>query len=243
MSETLSPDDVILHIANFGFDVFPPIEIPSERTRLNMFFEHARDAWPELYQELSISDVDFKVAARFKKIPFETLVLTNRGPVFRFPIVLPPPVEATNLEGTYMRLFDDVRRGFFQSVVGRKIIRLGLIRELIFGTGGTLPAGLLRGPEEFSGAKLVGGNALLEYRDQKCNVRVQLAPVQVTKTTQLPVGQMVTEPAGFGLRVVLDVNNIELRQLTEDDIQEVLDRACSLWPAELLGYLRERGVS
>ena len=42
-------------------------------------------------------------------IPFDTFVLTNRGPVFIFPLTLPPPVEATTLEEVYVERFDEDR--------------------------------------------------------------------------------------------------------------------------------------
>ena len=60
------------------------------------------------------------------------------------------------------------------------------------------------------------------------------------KRTQLPVGRAITEPTGYGIQVQLDVNNSDLEQaLGDDDIQQVLDRATSLWPNELLEYLQE----
>jgi len=48
----LSTDDLAHHIAGFGMDVYPPIEISNERTRLNVFYEEARSAFPAIYGRL-----------------------------------------------------------------------------------------------------------------------------------------------------------------------------------------------
>lgn len=55
--------------------------------------------------------------------------------------------------------------------------------------------------------------------------------------TQLPVGKKVEEPVGFGIKVTLDINNTELRELGDADIEEILERAVGFWPDELLKYL------
>ena len=67
-----------------------------------------------------------------------------------------------------------------------------------------------------------------------------MAPCQIQMTTQLPVGTKVEQQTGYGLRVVLDVNNWEIRPLEDSDIEEVLTRATGLWPAQLLEYLNGR---
>ncbi len=249
---SLSVRDVCLHVVKFGIDIYPPPAIRDERTRLNMFYEAARDRWPKLFDRLVASDTEFRISRGFRRKPDvegptstgDTFVLTNRGPVFVFPLLLPEPVGATGLEATYLDDFAALRELFFSALPDRKILRLGLVRELVFATGQTPCLGLLHTAPAFAGASLQGGNVLFHYRDDKCNVRIALAPAEITKSTQLPVGQRIEQREGYGLQVQLDVNNSDLRRpLEATDIQEVVERATGLWSEPLLEYLNARSQS
>jgi hypothetical protein len=245
MELSVGLDDLQLHVVKFGIDLYPPLEIASERTRLNLFYEEASQRWPELFEQLLSSNTQFEIAKGFGSPPstrakITTFMLTPRGPVFIFPLALPPPVGATGLEGAYFDRFAAVRALFSGALPGRKCLRIGLVREIIFATGATGCHALLTPVSKFAGAELSGGECLLLYRDAKCNVRIKLQPVEAVRTTQLPVGTRISEPAGHALRVELDVNNVEVRPLEDADIEEVLTRARSLWPDALLEYLNER---
>ena len=140
---SLSTSDIVHHVVTFGIDVYPPIEVSKERTRLNMFYEAACEQWPEIYEKLTVGDTEFRMSKNFRRDPriagssvlFDTFVLTNRGPVFVFPLVLPPPAEATGLDDKYVDWFNDVRKVLLDNVPGRNLLRVGLVRELIFTTG------------------------------------------------------------------------------------------------------------
>ena len=244
----LNQDDLCHHVATFGIDIYPPVEIPNERTRLNMFYEEASRRWEGLYERIEASSTEFKISKTFRaragagggSQPFDTFILTSRGPVFQFPLILPDPVGDTGLGKDYVQKFQQVRNLFLSALPDRKIMRVGLIRDLVFGTGALSTHGMLTSQASFAGTDLVGGKCRFSHRDPKCNVHVELEAVDLMKTTQLPVGTRVTESAGHGLRVQLDVNNAEIRELKDADIEEVLERATSLWPGELLEYLSER---
>ena len=186
---SLSIEDVVHHVATFGLDVYPPLEIQAERTRLNMFYEAAREQWPDVYEQLTAGDTEFKISKRFLRnptivgpaIPVDTFVLTPRGPVFAFPIRLPDPVCETGLDATYCERFSQVRKAFLSGVLGRTILRVGLVREVVFSAGQTNLNGLLSKQSEWSGAKLVGGNRLIQYRDEKCNIRIEMRPCEIRK--------------------------------------------------------------
>ena len=246
MSE-VSIADVAQHVVKFGIDIYPQIDIAADRTRLNMFFEQARERHPELYEQLLASDTEFKVSKQFRRRPevarpsasADTFVLTSRGPVFIFPLRL-PVIGATSLEGQYMDLFREMRSLFQAALPGRKSLRIGLIRELIFDFGQAPCLDLLTSQDEFAGARLGDGGSVFHYVDDECNVRIKFELGEATKSVQLPVGQTVTEKAGFALFVHFDVNSREIRPLEDADIEGVLDRATSLWPDELLKFFRER---
>lgn len=242
----LSLADLCQHSVTFGMDIYPPIEIPQERTRLNMFYEEARRRWNSLFDRLVTSDTEFRISKKFQKSPevagpsysIDTFVLTNRGPVFVFPLLLDEPVGDTGLEVTYLDRFKEIRELFFQAIPNRKFMRVGLIRDLIFNTGSVPCQELIAEQTSFAKAELVGGKAVFKYCDTKHNHNILVEPMSRVRTMQLAAGPTVNEPAGFGVRVQLDVNNTDMgRTLEESDIQEVIERATSLWPDKLLEYI------
>ncbi|MCH7807725.1 MAG: hypothetical protein IIB60_00760 [Planctomycetes bacterium] len=252
--EPLSPsvNDLCYHVVEIGLDAYPPVSIPDERTRLNMFYEEARERWGNLFGRLVASDTEFKISKEFRRTPdvqgpahiAATFVLTNRGPVYAFPLVLPDPINETGLEATYLDDFVDIHRLFFSILPGHGVMRVGLVRELVFTTGEAPSNEILTRQGVFANAKLVGGQSKCTYRDEFHNHQILVEPVSLTKATRLPIGTVKEEHTGYGVRVRLDVNNAEVnRQLEETDIQQVLDRARSLWPDTLLEYLRERSRS
>ncbi len=249
-SNVLSTSDLLHHVVKFGIDIYPPIEIDSERTRLNLFYEEARNRWGDLFEKLVASDTEFKISKEFAQrpgkrpsIPVDTFVLTQRGPVLVVPVLLPAPVASTGFEGRCTELFDKVRELFFAALgTKRECLKVGMVRELVFDTGETPYQHLIATQRSFAGAGLVGGKRLLVFRDEMCNLRVELEPLEITKTIQLPVGANVQQHAGYGVRVLFDVNNAEFRPLNDADITGVLERASSLWPGELIKFINERST-
>lgn len=242
---SLSQEDVVHHVATFGLDVYPPVEIGPERTRLNMFYEAARERWTHLYETLAVGETEFRISKHFRKDPqiagpavlFDTFVLMNRGPVFIFPLTLPPPVESTDLEKEYVDRFYEVLEAFSSAIPGRSFLRVGLVRELVFSTGEEQVTHLLTGQRSWADGELHGGERRVHYRDEQCNILLQFGPIQIRKSIQLPVGTRVEQREGYGLRVRLDVNNSEIRPLADADIKTVVDRALGLWPEHLLEYI------
>jgi hypothetical protein len=216
-----------------------------ERTRLNMFFEDVRVRWASLYERLIAGESEFKISKPFRKdphvqspeIPVDTFVLTQRGPVFVFPLRLPDPVGPTNLESGFRDVFRKVSNTLWSHLPGHTILRVGLVRDVIFSTRQADCTFLVSNQPDWLGAKLVGGRRLIHYRDDKCNIRLEFSPGRIGKATELPVGTKVEEPVGFGLRVRLDVNNDKPRPLQDADIEQVIDRALAFWPDGLLKYV------
>lgn len=241
-------DDLVHHVVKYGFDVYPQIEIPLERTHLSIFYEEARERFGALFDQLLASDTEFRISKEFRSsaqpgagaLRVDTFAITNRGPVLTFPICLPEPVGATGIEEQIPEAFDTLRKLFFAALPDRKTMRIGLIRDLLFSTGQAPCTALLSGKPEFAGAKLQRGKSLLVFRDDICNVHLEFEPGELMKRTRLPVGTEIHERHSFVLHVTLDVNNHQLRPLEEADIVQVLERAASIWPQQLLEYFREQ---
>jgi hypothetical protein len=243
---SLAESDIFQHLVQFGIDVFPPINLPDERTRLSVFFDEASHRWGSLFQRQVISNTEFRVSAEFRAsgqpsgpaTRLDTFILSERGPIVAFPIRLPGPIGDTGLEGSYLDTFRHIRELFFHSVPAEhRIMRLGLVRNLVFGTGDRRCTDMLAAPGGFSGAELVDGNRLLVYRDDLCNVRIQLQPIEVRRSIKGPLGTAATERLQFGMNVLFDVNNHDMRQLEPADIEQVIERAVGLWPDALLQFL------
>lgn len=245
-SPTLSVSDLQSHIVTFGLDVHPPIELSNERIRLSLFFEEARTKWSDSYEEVTAGETKYSISKLFRKdqqtqgpaVPIETFVLTPRGPVFRFPLRLPDPVGDTGLHKEYRSRFDAVREMLWSVVPGHTILRVGLIRDLVFASGETDFACLMSKRAEWCGARLVGGSRVFHYQDDLCNIQFAVKPVRISKTTQLPVGARIEEPAGLGLQARLDVNNAKIGPMQDADIDQVIDRAVGFWPDGVLEYLQ-----
>lgn len=247
---SLGPNDLISHVIKIGLDTYPSIQIPDVQTKLSVFADEVRNRWPRLFDKLEISSSEFVISKVFRAptdsrttaiVP--TFALAARGPVFVRPLLLPPPIGEVGTEEEYIELLPDLRDTFLRCVGGPDCLRIGLIRELVFLTGQTACYDLLTSKASFAEATLIGGMGTYVYRNDTCNVRITLDAVQIGKTTQLPIGRTVTQPQGHGLKVILDVNNHELRALSDADMEQVLEFARSLWPGQMLEYINRLGDS
>lgn len=247
-SLSLKTSDVLHHLVEVGLDVYPPIDIPAERTRLNMFYEELRHRWAKLADRFQSSDTSFRISKDFREKDIvqgpasvqDTFVLTNRGPVFRFPLKLPPPIGETGLEKAYVDDFIKLRGLFHEMIPGHNMLRVGLVRDILFDAGQTPCNQIITHLQSFCGAHLSGGQFMASYRDEKYNHHILIEPVKIMQTTLLPVGKPVSKNTGYGVHVRLDVNNWDLQTpLGDDDVQQVIDRATSLWPEKLLEYIQE----
>lgn len=237
----LRESDIQLHVASFGCDVYEPIEIANERTRLHMFYEEARHRLGHLFGGLTTNDAEFRITRDFEgssgTVSQDMFVLTPRGPVMIFPLRLPEPIGDTGLQEKYKEDFHAVRELFFSIIPDRKIMRLGLVRSLIFSTGKTLHSEIISGQAEFAGAQLVGGKRLAAYKDDQFNVRISTGTVELSTQMKLAVGTTIQREKGYGIQVQFDVNNVDVGPMDEADIQGVIQKAASLWPEHLLKYL------
>ncbi len=245
---SLSLSDVLTHVVKFGIDIYPPISYREEQTRLNIFYDEMRSIQPQLFQKVHASAQEFKVFADFrapndeaKRVTVSTFDLTSRGPVFVYPLKCPPPIGDTAIADDYLELFTQARSMFFRAIPGRQSLRLGLIREVVFGTGDEAVNTFFARQAALANAVLTGGKSVRVYQDDRHNHRIVIDSVEIARETRLAVGTTVSEPTEHGLQITLDVNNEAIRPLEEADIQQVIERANSLWPDELLSYLSREG--
>ena len=240
----VSTGDINHHTVQIGIDVFEPIALHQNRTHLNMFFEEAREHYPELFERVVSSDTEFTVSRRFskpggEKVEVPIFQMTPRGPAFAMPLYL-TDIGETGFAGTYVQKLESIKRLFFKSFPDRKIIKYGVVREVIFGTGSEPTSGILRAPLKFSGADLLGGTLVAKYADEKCNVAITLQPVRSARVTRLGVGVQTNQETGYGVHIKLDVSSKEIRPLDSTDIDWVKERADTLWPDAVVQLINSR---
>lgn len=245
----VAEDDIEQHIVKYGLDVFPPLDVREETTRAHELFRELRDKWSAFYQELAFRPESNKLSVRSSyllkgnRIDFATLEFTPRGPVWAFPIKLPSPLGEVPLASAPEEVFWSslsIIKATFPSI---DVLRLGVVRELVFSTGDTSSVPFLACRYgTFPGADPRGGETLVSFRDDHCNIRVKVATIEIRQEARLAATQqLMTQQLQYGLQVQFDVNNIDMRAQSDVDLRVTMERASSLWPTDLLEFLNWRG--
>lgn len=242
MNVTMS--DLSHHEYTVGIDVYEPIVLSQNRTRLNLFYEEVRAQNEDLFEQVVSSDHEFIVSRRFSKpggpnVEFRTFRMVPRGPIFSIPLRL-SDIGVTEFETNYDAKLAVLQKLFFQSFPDRKQLKYGIIRHLIFDTGKEPCTEVLASPQDFCGATLQAGSRFAQYVDEECNVSITLQPVRGTRTMKLGVGAEINQQTGYGLHVKVDVNSKEIHSLKPTDIERVRERADSLWPDGILKFICEK---
>lgn len=242
-TEMVTISDIVHHVVKIGVDVYPPISVSTNRTRLNVMFEKGNGEYPEVFARVVSGEQEFRISKMFSRttggsIEVPTLTMVDRGPVFSLPIVL-QDVPRTGFENNYRDVLTNMRRHFFRAFADHKMLRLGLVREVIFDTGSESCVPVLGPPSILDDAILSSGNLMMVFQDEKCNIHVTLRTMQSAVIENLAIGRSI-KPSGYGLGVLLDVNNKEIKPLEEDHINLVLDVAESLWPEKILALIAAR---
>lgn len=245
----LSLDDLQQHVVKYGFDVFPPLDVRNERARAFDLFAGLQENCPELFQEVNFrpdtGELTVMTSYQFGQSSAKTatLTLTPRGPVFAIPLRLPDPLgeisHKHDLDDVVMSALGKMRKSF----PGLSVLRIGLIREVVFNTGksDSIPF-LARRFGCFRNTNPKGGNVTLTFQDDNCNVRVKIDTIEIRRQAQVKgSGHVLTDELSYGLQVMLDVNNIEMRPQEAHEIENTLVRAKGLWPKELLEFLNAKG--
>jgi hypothetical protein len=245
-----SEQDVVEHSETYGLDLLPPFDLRMESTRAHTLFTALNARWPTVYNNLMIGQ-EFVITATLEfeggeKAQYPTLIVNNRGPIFQFPHKVgavrgQTPINFASLESP-AELFREAFAIFLKTFPTRQTLRLGVVRNLVFALGKTdCNKWLGRGFLQFDSSNLYGVQAILAYKDEFFDYRLQLATAQIIQTTAVPAlpSQVLSEPIHSGLVVSLDVHNLNAK-LDDDELQSVIEKAKSLWPDILLNFLNSR---
>lgn len=240
----ISESDLFHHVIKFGVDVYPPVDISESRVKLNLFYEETHSRWPELFASLSTSDTRFEISGTYSaksgkgvKAQAPTFVLTPRGPVMFFPLLLPPPIGDTGVANIFIERFREVSDMFCALLGNLQRMKVGLVRELVFQTGKQSPLPMITPVKYLAGASLAAASNRFTFHDDMCAVILKMDHVEVHKSQPGPAGQQMVVNMGHGLQVELDVNNRVLKPLTDGEVTLILERASGLWPKALVQFL------
>jgi hypothetical protein len=242
---TVTLDDLLEHVVRYGVDIFPPVDFRTELTRAQDLFSRLHEKWPAYYRELDFAPENnqfrafttWSQAGGTARCP--SLAIVPRGPVFMYPLRLPPPLgeiqHSLDLDGLFMDSLRQLRKTF----PGREVLRAGLVRHLVFSTGRTSSVSYINSRfGTFLHSSPTGGEATITFQDGTCNLRARLSTTEIRHEQRLPLtGQVLQVESEYGIKVEFDVNNVQLRPMQEPEIGIVLQRAHSLWPKELIAFI------
>jgi hypothetical protein len=214
-------------VERIGVDIRPPIESDLDEVHIQNFAKWARKKYPQLFDRVVVGNQRFEMLKTLEypgkpAVDLTTFTMTPRGPVFMVPkristVDLEPDLPPIN------EVFGDCMRQFQKDFPGKRLLRVGKIDEYIFDCGQLQSVELLA--RRFSRISVPPDGELLirvNRPDNDYNRILTLEQV-VAKSQSQPNAPL--ETVGFGVKVTVDVNNRNLRELTEPEWMTVLNES------------------
>lgn len=203
------------HVEKIGVDIRPAIEIKLDRDKLYKFGLDLVEKYPNLFESLVQSPMEYRIMKKFifpgkGEAEMATLSFTPRGLVFTFPRRLAPLDEEVDLQGLDDVAVDCLKK-FRSYFPDRKIIRVGLVNEYVFFTGDLSSARLIC--ERFTKLHPPASEEVslrINLADDDYNKIIEIAAVR--KVEQVAEVPDHTQSAGYGVRVMVDLNNRDTTQ-------------------------------
>lgn len=233
------------HIVKYGVDIRPPVSAKQDRDKLQEYCNFLTDNYPQAFESLligpdrSIVQKTF-VAGNDKRIEFPTFAMTPRGPIYTFPVRLfIEHVEDFDIADK-SKIFRSAIEKFRATFAGRKIVRVGVVNEMIFDCGQTDSVQIVSNAISKrlwrEGLRNIAIH-LENPRDDKYNVNLDLAPAYAQQVVQSATGTM-EKNVGFGVSVKVDINNQKMTDdLDKETIAAILAFAEDYVPEELVEFL------
>lgn len=239
--------DIVQHIVKYGADIRPAILVNQEKTKLQDYCNWLTREFPQLFETLLIGPEELRVQKKFlvgSKVRLElpTLILMPRGPVFTVPVKM--QAEENYIEEFAIHDKDHIFRRAFEKLRGvfadRKVLRVGVVHELIFDTHDissiSLVASMLAKEVWKRGIKNI--RLHLENPREDKNISVDITPALQQKVERRPTGLVEKKNVGYGINVKLDINNVDMtRNLESEEIRDILAFAEDYMKAELIRFL------
>ena len=244
MNYQFDKEKVSQHIVKYGVDTRPPLVPEQDRTKLQDYGNWLVEQFPEVFETLLVGPHELRVQRTFllpnaKRVELPAFVLTNRGPVFTFPVRLyidrPHELDIADKDKIFRRAFDELRARF----PDRAVPRVGVVHEIVFDAGFInsldIVASTLKNDVWRQGAKNI--RILLETPTDDKNVNIEIRPTYLQRTGT-PNDNVPPEDMKFGVIVNVDINNRQVTgDLTKAEISDILAFASDYVPDELIKFL------
>ena len=214
--------DISQHVVNYGADVRPTVVVKQEKTRLQDYCNWLVEEFPEAFETILSGPNEIKVqktfvTARDKQIEMPTFAMTKRGPCFIFPIrIMVEETEDFDLPGRD-KIFRRALKRFRKDLPSRKVMRVGVVHELVFDCGNINSVQALASALSKDEWKDGITNIAIHLENPKSdyNVNVDLAAAVAQRVIQSSQGTH-HENVGYGISVKVDINNRDMTSDLED---------------------------
>jgi hypothetical protein len=243
MNYQFEKENISQHIVKYGAHVQPGVTLKDDKTKLQDYCNWLIEQFPEAFETLLSGPAQLHVQKSFllannKRAELPTFILTGAGPVFTFPqrlfIDQPQDLDIPDRDKIFRKALDELRGKFPE----RKILRVGVVHELVFDTG------------TIDSVEIVASNLKNDvWREQVKNLRILLETPRQDKNINLEIkptylrrsGPAADVPAGdmrFGIMVNVDINNRQIKDdLTKAQINDILAFANDYIADELIKLL------
>ena len=211
-----------------GVDVRPPIEVRLEQERFLQFSKQTRQKYPQIFDTMVLGDQQFEMKKTWVvpgkgEVEAQTFVMTQRGPLFRFPVLigeieLEPDLPDVN------ETFVNCMKTFLTCFPTQKVVRVGKVHEHVFDCGDINSLQLVN--DRFVNIAVPEGGEI--------RIRVNLCTPEFNRiftidpVTRLHQASPDAKPQAvcYGVKVDVDVNNRILKDnLSDAELLTVLTTA------------------
>lgn len=234
------------HILSYGVDVRPALALKADKTKLTDYCNWLTDEFPEVFETLLIGPQKLVIHKAFtashkKQVELPTFTLTERGPVYTFPI----KIQVEEVEDFDVPNKDDIfakaLKRFRQTFADRRVPRVGVVNEIIFDCGTVNATHIisdgLNKQRWKDGIKSV--KIRLENPKNGNNVTTEIWPV-LAKKVQSDGSGTSQQNVGYGISVKLDINNRDMSgDLTETDIRGIIGFSSGFLSDEFYSFLND----
>jgi len=238
-------DRISQHIVKYGVDVRPALGPKSDQEKLMAYCQWLTNEFPEVFETFMHGPNKVVIQKKFlasnrQEIELPTFFLTQRGPVYNFPVkILIGDVEDFDLPNKDA-IFRKAIKKFRKAFPTRDIFRVGVINELIFDCGAVNSVDIVA--DGLSKARWKNGirniTVRLENPREGKNVNVEITPRLLQQIEVNGHGMHRPQDKGFGVAVKVDINNQDMTtQLEDSDIVSVLTFAQDYMDSEFYRFL------
>ncbi|MBW7989167.1 MAG: hypothetical protein FVQ84_04005 [Planctomycetes bacterium] len=222
------------HMEKVGVDIRPVIEVKLDREKLYGFGSKLVEKYPNLFESLVQSLTEFRITKRFifpgkGEAELNTLTITQRGLVLSFPRVVGAFEEEVSLSNVRDMTVDCLK--IFRTIFPeKKMIRVGLVNEIIFDTGPIESIRLIS--DRFTKFSLSSDGEIRIRINRPTDDYNRIFELQALRTVEaIPEIPGKLQTKGYAIKVKADFNNRDIStELDDGRILSVLhdgDEFCS----------------